>query len=163
MLCIGCRILPMLTYGARTFVSAHPEVAVYAGPQPPQKAVTLRTLRAKYEKNIPISMVTAYDYPSAVHVRVVFSSGSQLPTSPSSVSSGDGVHGLQDSMAHTALLEAQVSQIMFAAANVDTSFCIQRIGCWSLDQSLRNLVSASWCNIMQRSAVLLLAGGPGRH
>ncbi|WIA10720.1 hypothetical protein OEZ85_010894 [Tetradesmus obliquus] len=48
--------------------SAHPEIQVYAGPQAPKKAVTLRTLRAKYEKQQPICMATAYDYPSAVHV-----------------------------------------------------------------------------------------------
>lgn len=49
--------------------SAHPEIAVYSGPKPPTpRAVTLRTLRAKYERGDPITMVTAYDYPSAVHV-----------------------------------------------------------------------------------------------
>jgi hypothetical protein len=52
----------------RQYASAHPEVTVYTGPQSPRKAVTLRTLRAKYEKGQPITMVTAYDYPSAVHV-----------------------------------------------------------------------------------------------
>lgn len=52
----------------RQYASAHPEATVYTGPQSPRKAVTLRTLRAKYEKGQPISMVTAYDYPSAVHV-----------------------------------------------------------------------------------------------
>lgn len=46
-----------------------PENAVYSGPAAPlPKRVTLRTLRDKYLKGIPISMVTAYDYPSAVHV-----------------------------------------------------------------------------------------------
>lgn len=32
------------------------------------RRVTLRTLRGQYERGEPISMVTAYDYPSAVHV-----------------------------------------------------------------------------------------------
>jgi len=42
---------------------------VYSGPQAPSpKRVTLRTLKSKYAKKQPISMVTAYDYPSAVHV-----------------------------------------------------------------------------------------------
>lgn len=42
---------------------------VYGGPSTQSaQAVTLRTLRAKYDKGVPISMVTAYDYPSAVHV-----------------------------------------------------------------------------------------------
>ena len=49
--------------------AAHPEISVYSGPSPPRKAVTLRTLRAKYARGEPITMVTAYDYPSAVHVR----------------------------------------------------------------------------------------------
>ena len=43
---------------------------VYGGPKDVQqaKAVTLRHLNEKYAKKEPISMVTAYDYPSAVHV-----------------------------------------------------------------------------------------------
>lgn len=42
---------------------------MYSGPKEPTvKSVTLRTLRAKYERGEPISMATAYDYPSAVHV-----------------------------------------------------------------------------------------------
>jgi len=49
--------------------SAHPDAAVYGGPQAPlARAVTLRTLRAKYARAEPITMVTAYDYPSAAHV-----------------------------------------------------------------------------------------------
>ena len=40
-----------------------------SGPSAPSpKRVTLRTLRDKYRRGEPISMVTAYDYPSAVHV-----------------------------------------------------------------------------------------------
>ena len=43
---------------------------VYGGPSSPNpKRVTLRTLDAKYRRGDIISMVTAYDYPSAVHVR----------------------------------------------------------------------------------------------
>lgn len=50
-------------------LSNQPENAVYGGPQAPSpKRVTLRTLREKYQRGEPISMVTAYDYPSAVHV-----------------------------------------------------------------------------------------------
>ena len=50
--------------------SNQPEHTVYSGPQAPSpKRVTLRTLRAKYARGDPITMVTAYDYPSAVHVR----------------------------------------------------------------------------------------------
>eukprot|EP00882_Tetradesmus_deserticola_P032530 GHRQ01036972.1.p1 GENE.GHRQ01036972.1~~GHRQ01036972.1.p1 ORF type:complete len:204 (-),score=39.55 GHRQ01036972.1:22-633(-) len=61
-------LLPALAQYARGMASAHPEIQVYAGPQPPKKAVTLRTLRAKYDRKQPICMATAYDYPSAVHV-----------------------------------------------------------------------------------------------
>ena len=32
--------------------------------------MTLRTIQNKYKKQDPISVVTAYDYPSAVHVRI---------------------------------------------------------------------------------------------
>lgn len=50
-------------------LSNQPEHAIYSGPKAaPAKRVTLRTLRDKYLKGIPLSMVTAYDYPSAVHV-----------------------------------------------------------------------------------------------
>ncbi|KAI8472039.1 MAG: ketopantoate hydroxymethyltransferase [Monoraphidium minutum] len=49
--------------------SAGPDERIYSGPREPAvKSVTLRTLRAKYDKGEPISMATAYDYPSAVHV-----------------------------------------------------------------------------------------------
>lgn len=46
-----------------------PEHTLYSGPQSASaKGVTLRTLMDKHRKGEPISMVTAYDYPSAVHV-----------------------------------------------------------------------------------------------
>jgi hypothetical protein len=50
--------------------SGQPEHVVYSGPSAPSpRRVTLRTLRQRYEAGQQISMVTAYDYPSAVHVR----------------------------------------------------------------------------------------------
>jgi 3-methyl-2-oxobutanoate hydroxymethyltransferase len=65
----GAGALPALWVASRHMASAHPEIAVYSGPKTPTpRAVTLRTLRAKYERGDPITMVTAYDYPSAVHV-----------------------------------------------------------------------------------------------
>lgn len=46
-----------------------PEDTVYSGPQAPTpKRVTLRSIRSKYGKGDPLTVVTAYDYPSAVHV-----------------------------------------------------------------------------------------------
>ena len=47
-----------------------PEATVYSGPQDQEriKRITLRTIRQKFLKGEPLSMVTAYDYPSAVHV-----------------------------------------------------------------------------------------------
>ena len=51
--------------------SIQPEDTVYGGPVAPlPKRVTLRTIQSKYNKKQPISMVTAYDYPSAVHVSI---------------------------------------------------------------------------------------------
>ena len=67
---IRSSILPVLpcTSPSRPH-SNQPEHAVYSGPSAAlPKRVTLRTLREKYINDIPISMVTAYDYPSAVHV-----------------------------------------------------------------------------------------------
>lgn len=53
----------------RRAASIQPEAAVYSGPSETSgKRVTLRTLQTKFRKQEPISMVTAYDYPSAVHV-----------------------------------------------------------------------------------------------
>ena len=50
-------------------LSNQPEHTVYSGPTAPlPNRITLRTLRQKYLAGTPISMVTAYDYPSAVHV-----------------------------------------------------------------------------------------------
>ncbi|XP_027150527.1 3-methyl-2-oxobutanoate hydroxymethyltransferase 1, mitochondrial-like isoform X1 [Coffea eugenioides] len=47
-----------------------PENTVYGGPKPqdPNQRVTLTNLRQKHKKWEPITMVTAYDYPSAVHL-----------------------------------------------------------------------------------------------
>ncbi|KAI3444488.1 hypothetical protein Pfo_001153 [Paulownia fortunei] len=47
-----------------------PENSVYGGPKPQNHSqrVTLTHLRQKHKKGEPITMVTAYDYPSAVHL-----------------------------------------------------------------------------------------------
>ncbi|PIA34271.1 hypothetical protein AQUCO_03800097v1 [Aquilegia coerulea] len=47
-----------------------PENSVYGGPksQSSEKRVTLTNLRNKHKKGEPITVVTAYDYPSAVHL-----------------------------------------------------------------------------------------------
>ncbi|XP_052194558.1 3-methyl-2-oxobutanoate hydroxymethyltransferase 1, mitochondrial-like isoform X2 [Diospyros lotus] len=47
-----------------------PESTVYGGPKPqnPEQRITLTHLRQKYRRGEPITMVTAYDYPSAVHL-----------------------------------------------------------------------------------------------
>ena len=57
---------------ARRF-SNLPDSTVYGGPSPqsPSKRVTLRHLSAKFASKQRITMVTAYDYPSAVHVDMV--------------------------------------------------------------------------------------------
>ncbi|XVF33254.1 hypothetical protein REPUB_Repub17cG0153100 [Reevesia pubescens] len=46
------------------------ENTVYGGPKPqnPNQRVTLSQLKQKYRKGEPITVVTAYDYPSAVHL-----------------------------------------------------------------------------------------------
>ncbi|CAI5514354.1 unnamed protein product, partial [Closterium sp. Naga37s-1] len=47
-----------------------PDSTVYGGPKPEagRKRVTLQQVGSKYRRGEPIVMVTAYDYPSAVHV-----------------------------------------------------------------------------------------------
>ncbi|KAF8379597.1 hypothetical protein HHK36_029038 [Tetracentron sinense] len=47
-----------------------PENTVYGGPKPqnPNQRITLTHLKQKHQKNEPITVVTAYDYPSAVHL-----------------------------------------------------------------------------------------------
>jgi len=47
-----------------------PENTVYSGPtsQSSTKRVTLSQLRQKHRSSQPITMVTAYDYPAAVHL-----------------------------------------------------------------------------------------------
>lgn len=54
---------------ART-MSNLPENTVYGGPRPqaPAARVTLSNLRLKHRRGEPITVVTAYDYPSAVHL-----------------------------------------------------------------------------------------------
>ncbi|KAK2973976.1 hypothetical protein RJ640_013537 [Escallonia rubra] len=50
------------------YMSNIPEDSVYGGPKPQNHRVTLTHLRQKHRKGEPITMVTAYDYPSAVHL-----------------------------------------------------------------------------------------------
>ncbi|KAJ4843875.1 3-methyl-2-oxobutanoate hydroxymethyltransferase 2, mitochondrial [Turnera subulata] len=47
-----------------------PENTVYGGPKPqnPNQRITLTQIRQKHRKGEPITVVTAYDYPSAVHL-----------------------------------------------------------------------------------------------
>jgi 3-methyl-2-oxobutanoate hydroxymethyltransferase len=47
---------------------AAPAPKVSSAPAPPPKDVTIHTMAAKKKKGVPITMVTAYDFPSAVHV-----------------------------------------------------------------------------------------------
>ncbi|KAM7261105.1 hypothetical protein ACFE04_026580 [Oxalis oulophora] len=52
------------------FMSNIPENSVYGGPQPQTSTqrVTLTNIKQKHKKGEPITIVTAYDYPSAVHL-----------------------------------------------------------------------------------------------
>ncbi|KAL5974933.1 3-methyl-2-oxobutanoate hydroxymethyltransferase 1, mitochondrial [Asimina triloba] len=56
--------------GRIMMMSNVPENTVYGGPKPqtPNQRVTLKHLQQKHAKGEPITMVTAYDYPSAVHL-----------------------------------------------------------------------------------------------
>lgn len=47
-----------------------PESTVYGGPKPQVEGqrVTLNQLRQKHRRGEPITVVTGYDYPSAVHI-----------------------------------------------------------------------------------------------
>ncbi|RWW33967.1 hypothetical protein BHE74_00012996 [Ensete ventricosum] len=60
----------MLRLLARRLMSNVPENTVYSGPKPqsPGRRVTLTHLRQKHRRGEPITVVTAYDYPSAAHV-----------------------------------------------------------------------------------------------
>eukprot|EP00271_Cylindrocystis_brebissonii_P019948 TRINITY_DN6375_c0_g2_i1.p1 TRINITY_DN6375_c0_g2~~TRINITY_DN6375_c0_g2_i1.p1 ORF type:complete len:424 (-),score=79.17 TRINITY_DN6375_c0_g2_i1:831-2102(-) len=60
----------MLGAGHWHRMSTLPEATVYSGPTPQiaGKRITLRQIAMKYAAKEPLSMVTAYDYPSAVHV-----------------------------------------------------------------------------------------------
>ncbi|KAG1335111.1 3-methyl-2-oxobutanoate hydroxymethyltransferase 1, mitochondrial [Cocos nucifera] len=60
----------MLRQVARRLMSNMPENTVYGGPKPqsPSRRVTLTHLRQKHRRGEPITVVTAYDYPSAVHI-----------------------------------------------------------------------------------------------
>ncbi|KAI4376858.1 hypothetical protein MLD38_014569 [Melastoma candidum] len=51
-------------------ISNVPENTVYGGPKPqsPNHRITLAQLHLKHHKSLPITVATAYDYPSAVHL-----------------------------------------------------------------------------------------------
>jgi predicted transcriptional regulator len=67
------RLAPLSTLGAERRAQCYatkPDATVYGGPQAQSpKRVTLRALQQKYRKGNKITMTTAYDYPTAVHVR----------------------------------------------------------------------------------------------
>lgn len=59
---------PLLRRLLTRSMSNLPENSVYGGPTPQGQRVTLGTLRQKHRRGEPITVVTAYDYPSAVHL-----------------------------------------------------------------------------------------------
>lgn len=63
---------PLTRIATRTLaskdVSKTKEPVITAAPGPPLKNITLHSLHAKKRKGEKITMVTAYDFPSAVHV-----------------------------------------------------------------------------------------------
>ncbi|KAK4744523.1 hypothetical protein SAY87_010835 [Trapa incisa] len=61
---------PQFLFAALRHFSNVPENSVYGGPRPqsPEKRVTLSHLRQKHHRGEPITVITAYDYPSAVHL-----------------------------------------------------------------------------------------------
>lgn len=66
-----CRRTSPLLPGLRRALSSNASgggPTITAAPAPPHKNITIHSLAAKKRKGTPISMVTAYDYPSAVHV-----------------------------------------------------------------------------------------------
>ena len=55
---------------ALRLAATKPEATVYSGPTANAATrVNLRVLRRKYDSGQKLTMVTAYDYPSAAHVR----------------------------------------------------------------------------------------------
>ena len=65
---LGAPSSPSSQQQCRRAMSHRPEDSVYGGPRPAEPRMTLKRLRAKYDNGERISVVTAYDYPSAVHV-----------------------------------------------------------------------------------------------
>ena len=65
-----CSRRAVRTITASRLMSNVPENTVYGGPKPqnPNQRVTLTQLRQKHRKGEPITVVTGYDYPSAVHI-----------------------------------------------------------------------------------------------
>jgi hypothetical protein len=54
----------------RSHMSTKPSATVYSGPSTANnKRVTLRSIKKRYLEGSKLTMLTAYDYPSAVHVR----------------------------------------------------------------------------------------------
>ena len=65
-----CSRRAVRTITASRLMSNVPENTVYGGPKPqnPNQRVTLTQLMQKHKTREAITVVTAYDYPSAVHV-----------------------------------------------------------------------------------------------
>nr|KJB24788.1 hypothetical protein B456_004G160400 [Gossypium raimondii] len=66
------KISPLARVCLSRCMSHVPENTVYGGPTPQtaDRRVTLNQLKQKYKKGEPITVVTAYDYPSAVHLDI---------------------------------------------------------------------------------------------
>jgi len=62
------RQITLWAHSSRRAFSSKKKPKITAAPAPPHKNITIHSLAAKKRKGTPITMVTAYDFPSAVHV-----------------------------------------------------------------------------------------------
>ena len=68
--CSGVALACQTTSQDARWYATKPDATVYSGPSASKPdRVSLRQLRKKYAQREKLSMVTAYDYPSAAHVR----------------------------------------------------------------------------------------------
>jgi 3-methyl-2-oxobutanoate hydroxymethyltransferase len=138
--------------------AAHPDATIYGGPQaPPPRQVTLRTLRAKYGRSEPITMVTAYDYPSAAHVDAAGIDVLLVGDSAAMV-----VHGHDTTLPVT--LDEMLSHCRAAARGARRCFLVGDLPFGSYETSARDAVLSAVRMLKEGGvdAVKLEGGSPAR-